>query len=365
MPCAPLLKTFGGTFVFLRNGVDLFFVLSGFLVGSILLRGDRHELPIGAFYWRRAYRILPLYYAWLAGFFVLSIAGVAGPLMADHTSPAAYTLLLQNWSYALQNHFGSDWIAITWSLCVEEHFYLVLPLLVRFVPVRILMPLLCATIVVCPALRWWLVHTGHQLSAYVLLPARADTLALGVLTAFAFRTETIRNWLQRRNILVAAVGVTAILIAFFLAWHKPIQKWAIEYSFLGISYTALLILSINAPVRWLTAILTCTPLQKAGMLAYGLYIFHQGVNFLVHWYARGGTPAIHSLATLALTGFSLILLYVVASLSWTYFEAPVLAYGRSRHPYKSLRTRTIESYSGSHHEQSPGLIRFGRRAGAE
>ncbi len=141
------------------SGVDLFFVLSGFLIGGILLdaRGSSNYFKV--FYKRRFFRIVPLYAACLAAAFALytlSHVGVANRFawMYDGKLPwASYSLFLQNFWMARFNTAGAFPMAVTWSLAIEEQFYLTLPMLVRFLSRRQLVTALLVGIFVAPVFR--------------------------------------------------------------------------------------------------------------------------------------------------------------------------------------------------------------------
>src|SRR5579863_9160491 len=168
-------------------GVDVFFVLSGFLITGILLdaRGDEAQPSEGyflRFYARRALRIFPLYYLFLA----VTIF-IARPPMPHGT--------WWYWSYTsnvlIARHGWPEGLWETghlWSLAVEEQFYLVWPAIIAWTPRRRL-PVLCVAIIVgAIAVRIALIHQGAALGAYVLTPARADTLAVGAALAIALRS---------------------------------------------------------------------------------------------------------------------------------------------------------------------------------
>src|SRR6266478_6063614 len=140
------------------SGVDLFFVLSGFLIGGILL--DVRESPryFGTFYLRRIHRILPVYYVWIL-FYALIFCMPLGWFPAtlevsrSHLSVAPrYVFFLQNMAYQ-QGHFQWVWFAVTWSLAVEEQFYLIAPPLIRFLSNSRFAILSVAAVVFCPVLR--------------------------------------------------------------------------------------------------------------------------------------------------------------------------------------------------------------------
>ena len=139
-------------------GVDLFFVLSGFLIGGILLDAKSSDKYFKTFYLRRIHRIFPLYYAWLALYILILVCGLylgASRLESssvDLVRVPRYLLYIQNWS-ASGSLFEYFWLGPTWSLAVEEQFYLVAPVLIRFLSVRSLTTVLVGTVLVAPLLR--------------------------------------------------------------------------------------------------------------------------------------------------------------------------------------------------------------------
>src|SRR5215471_18229127 len=143
------------------SGVDLFFVLSGFLIGGILMDARGSASYYRTFYARRFFRIIPIYYAWITAYILLvglagakvqalSNSGVAPPL---NLSVYSYYLFLQNLHIVSLAGLAGAWFGHLWSLAVEEQFYLLAPLVIRFVAPRKLPSVLTALIVCVPLLR--------------------------------------------------------------------------------------------------------------------------------------------------------------------------------------------------------------------
>src|ERR1041384_6611291 len=190
-PAAYLIKYLSLSWI----GGDIFFVLSGFLVGGILM--DQRGTPgyFRVFYLRRALRIFPPYLLFLA----LLAATIVwwqfkpgtglGWLMEDTFPLWSYALYLQNFLMAGEGRFGPNLTAITWSLAVEEQFYLLFPLLVHCCPRRWLPRLLCVLVLAAPLTRvaLFLGMSGGEVAGFVLLPARWDSLLLGALAAWVVR----------------------------------------------------------------------------------------------------------------------------------------------------------------------------------
>src|SRR4051812_15765629 len=165
-------------------GVDLFFVLSGFLITSILVEAKGSQGYFRNFYMRRVLRIFPLYYG------VLAVAAVLGLVFYDRL-PQEYRNVFHYqgglWAY-LQNFIRIDWMGFThfWSLAVEEHFYLVWPALVFFLSRRAAMGVCVALIAAAIAIRTGRVLNHAEIEAtYTWTFCRMDCLAIGSLLALA------------------------------------------------------------------------------------------------------------------------------------------------------------------------------------
>src|SRR5260370_8388880 len=185
------------------TGVDLFFVLSGFLIGGILLDARGSSNYFRVFYTRRFFRIVPIYAAFLlcvALAMYLSRVGMIGryeEIFGGRLPWAYFVTFLQNIGMCLYNMWGTFPLAVTWSLAVEEQFYLTLPLVIRFLDRRALLRFILFAIVAAPLLRLFFFHRdpAHLFAWYTLMPCRADALLLGVLGAIAARDPRWRGWL--------------------------------------------------------------------------------------------------------------------------------------------------------------------------
>ena len=166
------------------SGVDLFFVLSGFLIGGILFDHRTSVNYFRVFYVRRAVRILPLYFAVVGLFLLLSqSASRAYDWLFANALPAwTYLTLTQNY-YLYSFAQAAHWLDLTWSLAGEEQFYLALPLLIRFTAPSLVTPMLVVLIGLGPVMRFWVGGLG----AYTYAFCRTNALLLGVLIAWLCR----------------------------------------------------------------------------------------------------------------------------------------------------------------------------------
>lgn len=314
------------------SGVDLFFVLSGFLIASVLLDNAGKPNVFRAIYIRRACRILPLYLV-MVGLFLLS-RPLAPPafdwLYRGSIADVAYLTFTQNFAISWQNDLGARWLDMTWSLAVEEQFYLLLPLLLLIVPFRIGLGLIVIMIAAAPVLRY--AFSGNW-GAYVLPFCRADSLLLGVVCAVLVRH---RIWVDRqplfRRWLPVVVGVMLGGTLVALLVRAVVPGGVFIHACLAIFCAAFLLMALSYSGGVLTSPLRSRVTRWPGERSYGIYLLHQPVAGLIHGYVMGGAPAIQgptgALVTLAALGVA----FLLAELSFRYFESPFVAFGR-RVPY--------------------------------
>jgi peptidoglycan/LPS O-acetylase OafA/YrhL len=318
------------------SGVDLFFVLSGFLIGGILLDHRTSPRYFRAFYARRLTRILPLYFVWLAVFFVLLAAFplfTSSPpvrqLFADPLPAWSYATFTQNLDMARQETLGPEWLGITWSLAIEEQFYILLPLMIRFIaPVRL--PFACAVLILAaPVFR--LAGDLHGIyGGFVIMPCRADSLLLGVLCAILLRRQGVRGFIihARPGLYGILAALSSGVVASCFLSHRFEQRSYVLLA-LAVLYTSFLLLAVTerrGPVTW---IVRNRFLRRLGILAYGVYLFHQAINGLAHGLILGRQPRFGSLAEIAVTLGAVAVTLCLAMLSWRFFERPLVTWGRS------------------------------------
>lgn len=320
-------------------GVDIFFVLSGFLIGGIILRNGRTLGFLKGFYLRRAARLLPLYFL-VIGLYLLTV-----PLLLSSQTPGGsymvggvgeplplwtYLLYLQNFAMAGNGHFGGIWLAATWSLAVEEQFYLFAPLLLLAVPRQRLPVVLIGLVCLSPVLRiYFHLMAAGWIPGYVLLPARWDALLIGILGALAIETQTWRAWLLDNVSLVrkccAYLGVCmGLMMLIGMAPEHP------GMATFGLTLVALFALSLIGVClldsqSWLAKVLRARALVGLGAISYGVYLIHLPVLSMVRWVYDGARPRLADLTDLSLILIALAATLALAVLSWRYFEQPILS----------------------------------------
>ncbi|MHB8216704.1 MAG: acyltransferase family protein [Candidatus Sulfotelmatobacter sp.] len=323
------------------SGVDLFFVLSGFLIGGILLDAQDSPNYFKTFYIRRAYRILPLYFlvlilGWLA-FHAGQLGWIPGQwaeLFNGKIPWWPFFTFTQNISMGIAGRtVGRGVLSPTWSLAVEEQFYLTLPFLVRYASRRRLVQIVLGFIVGAAFLRFLVILylPGHMFITYAFMPCRADALGLGVLVALVARNPKAWSCLQEhRAWLYGAASIPfLILLLIDLSSFEPLSAtlYGAEYSVLAAFYASLLLIAVTGKDWFVTKVFCNRLLTKLGLIAYGTYLFHRftlRASPLVLSSIGGFPPAEFAMASMLLGLGSAIL---TAQLSWTWFEKPLLRRG--------------------------------------
>lgn len=265
-------------------GVDLFFVLSGFLITGILYDTAHKENRIKNFYARRAFRIFPLFYGVLFAFLLLT------PVLHLHWQPAhaLYFLYLYNMVPLLAPHLASPGPAMVlnhfWSLSVEEQFYLLWPFVVWSVrDRRKLLWIAFFGMLAALALRILIVlHGGSQLDVYALLPTRADSLLFGGAVALLVRGPNGKHLPVMRVACISAALSVLVLLSGHFSSHRLQLISTIGYTAIGIFFACVLYWAQQGHGR-VTRTFEVRWLRFLGRYSYGLYIY-QGLllEFLFH-----------------------------------------------------------------------------------
>jgi len=321
------------------TGVDLFFVLSGFLIGGILLDNRESQNYFKSFYVRRVCRIFPIYYLLVFAYFAVALvdfgekAGELKPLMNNPMPFWSYVTFTQNLVMTHKTTFGCGWLAMTWSLAIEEQFYLILPFVVRFVPRNRLPWVLLGGAILAPCMRWALLYFERRdalAAGYVMMPCRADALLLGVLGAYAIRSPEICERLMKHRgrlyagfcvLLMGIIGI-AIYSSYFLSYN--VTFWG--RSWLALFYLFLLMIPVVYREGFLAAIMRTALLRKLGLISYGVYLVHQIVLALTLAFLFPGTE--RTAAALALpTLVAFILTIALALALYQFIEKPIIRLG--------------------------------------
>lgn len=263
-------------------GVDLFFVLSGFLITGILYetRQDRHYFR--TFYIRRTLRIVPVYYGFLLWYFLTA------PLVIPPAEAPALSSGGLAWAASYASNYPTGlwgWgvlphpVRHVWSLAIEEQFYLVWPLLIYRLPRERLMVVCLVVAGLGWALRAFLVGADLPIAGYVWTPARLGPLALGGWIALAARNP---NHLRRISRAAWPAGLTMLgLVVGLLLWRRDLSYTdpiiqLIGFDAVAVLFAALIVLAVTArPGSLVGHLVSLRGLGAMGRYSYAIYLFHQ------------------------------------------------------------------------------------------
>jgi peptidoglycan/LPS O-acetylase OafA/YrhL len=324
------------------SGVDLFFVLSGFLIAGILLDARTSGNYFRVFYTRRFFRIVPIYACCLVGAYVLRVLVNQGRaprlawMFAEQVPFGSYFAFLQNFWMARLTTYGIFGLGVTWSLAVEEQFYLTLPALIRFVNPKRLAIAVSTGIVLAPLLRtaFYAFWRSHTMSWVVLMPCRADALLMGVLGAIVVRSSAGREWLEARRgelrilVVVLAVGVGGLTVW----WSNPYSGGmaTVGFTWLALFYLSVLLCAVLYRDSWLAQMCRWRWLGWLGSIAYGTYLLHEFVRSLFFGLIWSHLPTRMSAAEFGVSVAALTCTLALCWASWVFFERPLIERGHAR-----------------------------------
>jgi peptidoglycan/LPS O-acetylase OafA/YrhL len=320
-------------------GVDLFFILSGFLITSILINLRTKEHYFSTFYKRRALRIFPPYFLGIAVYLAVSIYfGKTGSVNLWTQYIFYYTSLYvgqpQELDYAviLPVRLG---LVVLWSLSVEELYYTFWAPIVRYTSHKGFTAILTGMIVVAPLLRWWL-HTPLYPETYTFY-CRMDALGFGSVIALLMRSrrDAAPAWKHRDKLFdLAAIVVPVITIVLWNYLHGDrsslllctVGLFLADSSFALITYAILR--KAGSPAWWMRA-LRAKWLRSVGMVSYSLYLFHYPLGYLVGQWVNTWGLSRHAEAIVQVL-LSVLVSFSVAYGLWYGMESRVLNW-KDRH----------------------------------
>ena len=317
-------------------GVNLFFVLSGFLIGSIIL--ERKDCPnfFSVFYIRRTFRIFPVYFATLAvtlGF--VSLHG-ATSWTGEPLPVLSYLTFTQNFMMVLHGNYGALWLVPTWTLAVEEQFYLIIPLIISLLPIRWLLPAILGGITLGCATRALLYWMNGEIAGQVLLFSRADILLCGVLAAYIHRRYAVNEMVLRLIPLAAVTGALITAIQSRITGSGNLL-FVIGPLLMATLFAAYVLLAARG---WKTFRFFRSPFwQMFGTISYGLYLIHQPVAGVMHGLILDARPDIATARQIIVTFAALFTAIGLAWASWRLMEAPLLGMGRAWARYSDGKPR--------------------------
>lgn len=332
-PQGPVENGITWLFAYGALGVDLFFVLSGFLITGILYDSRADPRYFRNFYMRRVLRIFPLYYGVLAIVFLIipAIPALRGSEIAGLKAHQAWA-----WLYGINIYISihNSWAALSylthfWSLAIEEQFYIVWPLAVWLLaawPRRFLAFALAVAVISAGARVVASLCGVDLITITVLTPFQLDSLALGAFVAVLVRQPGGAAGAQRLIIPTAVAGISLLVLQFGVRhFSQYVNTLELRSAAFHLLLAALLLKSLQTvtTTAW-SRFLLSRPMVNLGKYSYGLYVYH---HFLSHYFIAHHTQAalaavtgsrVVALAMLALGGMAASM--AVAWLSYEYFE---------------------------------------------
>jgi len=307
-------------------GVDLFFVLSGYLITGILCdtKGSKHYFR--QFYARRFLRIFPLYYSALALFLlVLPSLHVFDSVTRELRGDAVwYWTYLYNMRVAVTGFLPSSALGHFWSLAVEEQFYLIWPIVVLWLGRKHLIATCAVAVVAALALRLVLSSTLYVVLPDVWMPARMDALAVGAFIALMIRVPNGLALLRRWAIptTVAAALPLAILLGYSIALST------VAHTLSALLFGAILVLCLTAAPNGSLATVTTSPILRFfGRYSYALYVFHHPLLWFRPIFSLAFIPTVFRSQLPAYVLWLAIAIggtVAIALVSWHLLEKPLL-----------------------------------------
>jgi peptidoglycan/LPS O-acetylase OafA/YrhL len=313
-------------------GVDLFFVLSGFLITGILYDSKTKPHFFKNFYMRRALRIFPLYFSALLFLVLLRTAWPHLGLYGT-SSDAWLWVYLSNFVIAIQGFGAFGLVDHFWSLAIEEQFYLVWPFVVFSLSRSAAMWVAFCMCLIAPLLRVALALGGADSTAgiYVLSPLRMDSLAMGALLALAIRGPDAIDILKLKRPAALAMAVSAVLVVLIVVLTRSVSPHSLPMETIGLSAVALLgvstiVFALSSPLRH---VFEHKVLRWFGKYSYGLYVWHPilwVIIFHSDWArsvrAGSGGGDVETIVLTVLAAVTVLLVFVMGS--WHLLESQFL-----------------------------------------
>jgi peptidoglycan/LPS O-acetylase OafA/YrhL len=326
-------------------GVDLFFVLSGFLITSILLDTRKADNYFSSFYARRILRIFPLYYSVLI--LILTLRHFCPPLKPISPLPAdekLYFLYLTNWLVLWKGHWGPNILGHFWSLAVEEQFYLIWPVFVWLLtPKRLAKTAALGCLAAILVRIMWVNYGGPAPAIAIATVTRMDTLLCGALGAIFFQDAAIftklRPWLLRIAWVAAFIVIVGVVVMRHNhgPWGGLLFIETIGFTLMAIGFTALVLYAAatDGKATLFQRVFRSRVLSEFGKYSYGIYVYHVPVLAAGDLAIRPHLPP----ALVSNIWFNLLYVallfgvsFLIAMLSYEHFERHFLAMKRYFEP---------------------------------
>ena len=325
-PFGLVSKIITGATALFWSGVDLFFVLSGFLIGGILISNKSSKKYFTTFYIRRFTRIFPIYYCMFFLFLLVSGTSLSLKIPDLLQSPIPiwpFAFFIQNF-YILPDSLQPVWLVPTWSLAVEEQFYIIIPALLWVLPRKII-PLIIGLIILTLILTTYFINSDI---AEFYSPDRYIGLLLGVMTAYIWKTPHIKDWLQKKSIFLYML-LLVIFIGGIIVMIKNKENTCIIFLWVALLHTLILMIVLFRERSLIHKICNWSWLKRLGVISYGAYLYHMPIFYLIQYLLFGQTtPSISNPTELLYPIVSIVLTLIIANFSYKYIETKFLQMGK-------------------------------------
>ncbi len=313
---------------FTWSALDLFFVLSGYLIAKILIENRGSKRFFYVFYFRRVIRIMPLFYILLVCYVLLKQTGINDPegfLFANELPLWSYFIYIQNYMMAFSGTYGARILTPTWSLGIDEQFYLLLPFIIYFFKKKWIPYLVIPLIIAAPIFR-----ASTDLFYMKILPfqMRMDGLFVGVLLAYLVCEKDLIIRIKGKSKVVFTIIFLLLGLIFLLTFFHKIGPF--DHSLFNIVFALLILSAISYRSGFYSKILSSKFLKFFGFISYGTYLFHQFISGVLHAAILNQQPRLNNLQDLGLTMLTLILSIYLGYILHMKVEKPLISLGHKR-----------------------------------
>jgi len=324
--------------IFFLSGVDLFFVLSGFLVGGIIIDNHKKLNFLKVFFIRRVCRIFPVYFLlifsfWL-GLFFFSTSEILNQWLIDKPHPFwTYLTFLQSYSMGIGDFSGASWVAVSWTVSVEEQFYLLVPFIFILAGVKRAFVIIFLGLLIAPFLRNYFTSEFGFYGGYMFFPGRMDSIFWGVLLAFITRSTKWTALFNKHSLFLLSC-IVFILITLSVHILGLINGFRINagqglyFSLLAILYFLIIWAVLENKIPLFNRLLRGKILTITGILSYSMYMFHQLINGLMFGFIFNSKPSLNGdFLHFLVPCISLLIVYVFSFISFKFMEQPIRKFG--------------------------------------